>query len=75
MKIQVNKHPFSDGIVFVDGLGWCQCDIDTVSPQSPINYSKGIWLTVKVCENCGLKVSREKVDRFNQLWGYSGYDE
>jgi hypothetical protein len=28
-----------------------------------------------ICSECGIRLTKSYVDKYNQYWGYSGYDE
>lgn len=48
----------------LDGI--CTCQPEECAPS---NLVRGL------CEQCGLEISWEQMDRYNRHFGFSGYDE
>ena len=49
----------------------CRCDVLVMTPQHAANLD---W-SEYVCEGCGGHITAQGHDKYNQFWGYSGYDD
>ncbi len=74
-KIKINNELSLPEPVFVRRSGdfKCKCSVDEMWPDYAINLP--LSMGEKICRTCGNSVDFEKVDHYNRVNGFSGYDE
>lgn len=58
-------------VLVVVGSQPCYCSYDEMAPE----VSTLVALPAKICTTCLGRIDGDMVDRYNQVHGYSGYDE
>lgn len=55
---------------------YCECSPDDMNPSNNANRQKTVdGYFERLCLNCDHWISYEHMDHYNQVWGFSGYDE